>query len=141
MLSIQGDEEAETVVKKSQRTRGRKKEFFLNTQDAEKFNFKDLYYISDIKDELNRITTADHVKKLAGTKIWEYLVSLDLVEERNVDGRFIKVQTDKGLEMGIQTIEKVSQAGNPYTLLMYPSEVQKMIVEYYVGAREEDCEV
>lgn len=138
VLSICEEEEAETVTKQPSKGRKRKSEFFINEQDAENFNFKDLYYISEIKDELNRITTADNVKKLAGTKIWEYLVSLDFVEECNVDGRFIKVQTSKGLEMGIKTIEKISQAGNPYTLLMYPIEVQKMIVAYYVGPREEE---
>lgn len=138
VLSICEEEEAETVTKQPSKGRKRKCEFFINEQDAENFNFKDLYYISEIKDELNRITTADNVKKLAGTKIWEYLVSLDFVEECNVDGRFIKIQTSKGLEMGIKTIEKISQAGNPYTLLMYPIEVQKMIVAYYVGPREEE---
>ena len=54
--------------------------------------------------------------------------------------RKIRVQTDKGLQKGITTIEKVSKAGNPYTLLMYPPEVQKEIVNYFIGERKVDDE-
>lgn len=63
--------------------------------------------------------------------------SLDLVEERNVNGGFVKIQTKKGLEMGIKTVERTSQAGFTYTLLMYPQAVQELIVDYFVGPRME----
>ena len=46
--------------------------------------------------------------------------------------RKIRVQTDKGLQKGIITIEKVSKAGISYTLLMYPPEVQKEIVNFFI---------
>ncbi len=109
-----------------------KLEFFLTETDAQNFKYIDLYYITEIRDELNRICTTEGVKKLPGTKIWECLESEGLVTEENIDGRLVKIQTPKGLSLGIQTVEKVSNAGNPYTLLRYPPQVQKMIVNYFV---------
>ena len=34
-------------------------------------------------------------------------------------------------------IEKVSQAGNTYRQLRYPETIQKMVLEYFVGPRED----
>ena len=120
------------LIHKSGRKKSGKKEFFLTESDAVDFKYVDFYYISDIRDELNRICRTTGIKKLAATRIVEYLVSEDLVREQDIDGRFTKIQTEKGLKIGIKTIEKVSEKGFVYTLLMYPPEVQKMIVNHYV---------
>lgn len=136
VISMYEEEEVEPVNKKNIKKKRTKTAFYINAEDAKSFTFKDLYFISDIKDELNRITTAENTKKASTTSIWEYLVSLELVEERNINGSYIKVQTDKGLQMGIKTIERTSQAGYSYTLLMYPRAVQGMIVDYFIGERE-----
>ena len=53
-----------------------KDEFYLNEADAEKFRYADLYYISDIKEELNRVCSISGVKKVTMTKNWKYLVSM-----------------------------------------------------------------
>ena len=45
--------------------------------------------------------------------------------------------TKKGKELGIETIEKVSQAGNTYIQLRYPETIQKIVLEYFVGPRED----
>lgn len=136
-VSDMAEEAAEEVKIKTDRKKKQKKvEFYLNAEDVKDFAFKDWYYISDIKDELNRINTAPDSKKASVSKIWEYLVSLEIVEERKIDGSYIKVQTDKGLKMGIKTVEKRSQSGYPYTLLMYPQAVQEMIVDHFIRVRE-----
>lgn len=38
----------------------------------------------------------------------------------------------KGLKLGVREIEKISQKGNPYTVLMYPENVQRLLVEHYI---------
>lgn len=98
-------------------------------QDKDKFEYKDLYYISDIKDELNRICSADNVKKVTITRIWELLVGFGLTFEDDEGGIHVKKQTDRGRQLGIVTVNKVSQSGMEYTLLMYPEAVQRMIVD------------
>ena len=42
------------------------------------------------------------------------------------------VCTEAGAAEGIRVVEKISQKGDTYTLLVYPPNVQKMIVEHFV---------
>lgn len=137
VTSIHDDTEPEYKSNKPSNLRRKKKgkdEFYLDKADAEKFRYADLYYISDIKEELNRVCSIPGVRKVTTTKIWEYLVSEDLTKEDNTDGETVKVKTEKGASLSIQTIDKVGQAGISYTLLMYPRAVQKMIVNHFIGA-------
>lgn len=127
----------ETVVKPPKKKR-KKAEFYLNAVDAEKFAYQDLYFISEIKDELNRITTAENAKKITGTRISEFLLSEGWIEETEANGRNVKTQTAKGLQVGIVTIHRVSKIGYPYTLLKYPPDIQKLIVEHYT--KKIDCQ-
>ena len=122
---------------KLKRKKSTKGDFFLNESDIDKFNYADFYYISEIKDEMNRICTVNNVKKITVTKIWEYLVSEGMTDESDQGGVFIKKQTERGLALGIKTIDKISQIGTLYKILMYPEIVQKMILEYFVGSRLE----
>ncbi len=111
--------------------------FYLNPNDGKKFQYKDLYFVSEIRDELNRITSVYNVKHLFGTDIYRLLMEKGYVEEQNIDGRFIQVQTESGLEKGIKAVEQTSKLGNVYTVLMYPPIVQKEIVEYYTEIRNQ----
>ncbi len=116
---------------KAQRKKKLKDPFYLNQADADQFKYNDLYLISEIKDELNRITSADNVKQVFGTDIFRFLTDIGYVEERRIDGRTVQVQTESGLSKGIEAREKISKTGNAYTVLVYPPEVQKEIVEHY----------
>ncbi|MDE7476539.1 MAG: RecQ family ATP-dependent DNA helicase, partial [Lachnospiraceae bacterium] len=115
------------VIKK-----GRKEIFHLNREDTEHFQYAEYYYISEIKEQLNLICSAVNVKKVTIAEIWNYLVTAGLTAEREGQEGYTKVQTEQGLRLGIKTIDKVSQGGFAYQLLMYPEAVQKMIVEYFV---------
>lgn len=116
--------------------KGRKEVFYLNREDTERFSYAEYYYISEIKDQLNRISSAPNVKKVTIAAIWEYLVAAGLTAEQQAAEGYTKVQTEQGLQMGIKTVDKISQGGFAYQLLMYPEAVQKMVVEYFVGPRE-----
>lgn len=43
--------------------------------------------------------------------IWEYLVRAGLTAEQQGQEGYTKVQTEQGLQLGIKTIDKVSQGG------------------------------
>ena len=133
------DTDNDPSVKEGSQRKGKKHKvpFYLNPEDAGKFEYHDLYHISEIKDELNRITSAENVKHIFGTDIYKVLTEMGYVEERQADGRFFQIQTEAGLSKGIEAVEKVSKLGNTYTILMYPPVVQKEIVEHYVGKREQ----
>lgn len=106
--------------------------FYLNPEDGDKLEYKDLSPVAEIRDELNRITSADNVKHIFGTDIFQLLTYLGYVKEQQKEGRFVQIQTELGLSKGIAAAEKVSKAGFAYTVLMYPPAVQKEIVEYYI---------
>ena len=134
---------AETVAAaakpgKTRSRSGKKAAFYLAERDAEQFVYQDLYYISDIKNELNRICTAEGAGKATLGIIWDYLVSQELTYEDGTNGIFIKNPTAKGLEYGILLEDKVAASGVPYQLIKYPPKVQKMIVDYLVGPRAEE---
>ena len=130
-------EQAE-VSSAGQQTRKAKKpkkvnsEFYLMEKDAESFRYAELYYISDIKEELNRICTAENVKKVTVSSIWQYLMEEGYTEEIDHNGSYSKVQTQKGLDAGIVTVEKTSTSGFQYTLLQYPPVIQQIIVRHFV---------
>lgn len=115
-----------------------KRPFFLNPGDGDQFEYKDLYYIVEIRDELNRITTAENVKQIFGTDIFRVLTRMGYVEEKTVDGRNVQVQTEAGLAKGIVSTERTSKTGNVYPVLMYPPVIQREIVEYYTGSGEQE---
>ena len=123
------NESTNLKMKKKKKGKG---EFYLDEADAEKFRYADYYYISDIKEELNRVCSIPGVRKVTTTKIWEYLVSEDLTKEDSTDGVTVKVKTERGALLSIQTIDKVSQSGISYSLLRYPLAVQKMIVNHFI---------
>ena len=93
----------------------------------------DYYYISDIKDKLNDVCSLDNVKKVTIGAIWDCLVMKGLTIEEKREGKLIKVGTDQGVELGIKTVDKISQNGYHYQLLVYPEKVQKLIVEYFIA--------
>ena len=65
VTSIETDEDGDDVPQKKQNLRrgGRKEPFYLYPEDAEKFVYAEYYYISDIKDRLNEICSAEGVKR------------------------------------------------------------------------------
>lgn len=118
------------------KSRKTKKEFYLNPEDIDKFEYKDIRNIIEIRDELKRISSAENIKQIHGTDIFRFLTDLGYVNEVLTDGRLVRQATETGGSKGIISVEKISEKGNAYEVLMYPAEVQKEIVEHYVGKKE-----
>ncbi|HBA50725.1 MAG TPA: DNA helicase RecQ [Lachnospiraceae bacterium] len=129
-----------TTAKTKKAKNGKKTAFYLSEGDADKFVYQEMYYISDIKNELNRICTTEGVKKISIGVIWDYLVSQELTYENNTNGVFTKMPTQKGADCGIILEEKTTATGISYKLIKYPPKVQKMIVTYLIGPRIEEDE-
>ena len=53
-----------------------------------------------------------------------------------VEGKYVVMKVsktrEKGEKLGIKEVERVSQKGNPYTILVYPPNIQRMLVEHFV---------
>ena len=135
------DEKSQDEKKKLAKKSRQKAPFSLRPEDAEKYQYKDLCLISEIKDELNRITSAENVKHLFGTDIFRVLTQMGYVCEQQIEGRTVQMQTEQGLSAGIATEEKISKNGNAYTVLLYPVSVQKEIVEHYIVGSDPVSEI
>ena len=131
----ENEEASEPVIPEKKRRR-RKGAFYLNPEDGKSFEYTEYCYISDMKERLNRICTADNVKKITTTVIWDYLAAAGLTIEEDHEGQRVKIQTEKGLKAGIKTVDRISPQGFAYQLLMYPETVQEMIVEAFTGPRD-----
>lgn len=136
VTSIRDEEDVSEVIEKVKKKSKAKKKvpFFLNAEDADKFEYRDLYHISEIKDELNQISTGENVKKLFGTDIFKYLTEIGYVETKREYGREIQRPTELGESKGILRVEQTSKAGTVYNVLKYPPGVQREIVEHYIKA-------
>ena len=138
VTSIKDDDDASNARSKfSKKRKGRKKPFYLNLEDEEKFEYRDLYLLSEIKDELNRITSGNNVKHIFGTDIFKFLTEKGYVEEQNIEGRFVQTMTEAGQGKGIAVAEQTSKIGTVYTVLKYPPAIQKEIVEHYIEIRDQ----
>ncbi|WP_090298385.1 DNA helicase RecQ [Pseudobutyrivibrio sp. ACV-2] len=132
VTSIMDDNDTvDTTISGERERKPKKVPFYLNPEDACNFEYKDLYLVTEIKEELNRITSVENVKQIYGTDIFRFLAQAGYVEEKKIDGRNIQTQTSLGIEKGIVTTEKISKNGNPYNVLLYPKVIQKEIVEHY----------
>ena len=124
-----GGAETEGPAKKA-----KKVPFYLNPEDVERFRYRDLYTVIEIRDELNRISSAENVKLLFGTDIFRLLASMGYVEEKRINGRQLQLCTEKGIANGIVSADRISKTGTAYQILMYPPAVQKEIVAHYASA-------
>ena len=109
-----------------------KEEFYLLQEEADRYAYTDYLYISEIRDEMNRICVRENMKKLPATRLTEILVSEGLIKEKEDAGKYAKAPTEKGSQLGIKVIDKISGKGNAYTVLQYPIGIQKMLVERFV---------
>lgn len=134
MFTIAFDEYDVAVLETGpQKKKDYKVSFYLNPEDADKFEFKELCLIGYIKNQLNRITTVGNVKRLTITDIFKALTEMGYVKKTRVHGRTVRVQTELGFSKGIKTEGSVDEE-HDYTYLLYPQIVQRAIVAHYVRA-------
>lgn len=110
-----------------------KQEFSLLPAEAENYNYDGYKLVSEIRDELNRICERENVKKLPATRLTEILVAEGIISSETESNDFSKIPTEKGKVLGVIVEDRVSQKGNEYHVLKYSPEIQKILVEHYVG--------
>lgn len=120
-------------VKSRKRKREKKEDFYISPEDMDRFEYLDLYTVREIRSELNRITTADNVRKCTYKKIWEFLFTSGYVTEEQVDGVWSKIPTEIGLLRGITIKERISEMGFHFKSLLFPPDIQREVVESFIS--------
>ncbi len=131
---------SEKETENKRRKKAVKQEFSLLQEEAEKYQYNEYRMVSEIRDEMDRICERENVKKLPATRLTEILVSEGLIQDEEQEGRFAKSPTEKGLALGIKTENRLSEKGNPYTILKYSEKIQRMLVEHYKVKDNEEQE-
>lgn len=127
-----------SVAKAKKKKKAGKEEFYLLQEEADNYEYTDYLYISEIRDEMNRICVHENVKRLPATRLTEILVAEGLIKEKEDAGKYAKAPTDKGIQLGVKVIDKVSEKGNAYTVLQYPIGIQKMLVERFISEEKQE---
>lgn len=127
-----------SVAKVKKKKKAGKEEFYLLQEEADNYEYTDYLYISEIRDEMNRICVRENVKRLPATRLTEILVAEGLIKEKEDAGKYAKAPTDKGIQLGVKVIDKVSEKGNAYTVLQYPIGIQKMLVERFISEEKQE---
>ena len=108
--------------------------------------YNSLIQLPDITEDLEETTDQDaagsvvsFVNKMSkrfddrdGFYSWR---DLRYVEERQVDGKWFQMPIEIGSSKGITMVEKTSEKGTIYEVIAYPPEVQKEVVEHFIGER------
>lgn len=116
---------------KRKRERRQKTEFFITEEMQKQIVYSDGSYLGNFVEQLNHLRDESTTKRLAGSKVMEWLTEEGYVESRRIDGRFYDRPTEKGEAVGIRVGTRVSAKGNVYETLCYGEKIQRVIVEKY----------
>lgn len=125
-------ETKQSIAEKQQKKSNKKMEFHLLPEEAAQFQYAETLRVSDITAELNRICERTEVKKLPAGRLTKILLEDGLIEEREENGYLTKMPTKKGETAGVIPVHKISDKGNPYVVLVYSEQVQKMLLGHFI---------
>ncbi len=108
----------------------KKSPFYVEEKDLEHFNYSETpIALSVIAEKLNELIDTTKRKKITYKVLAQWLIKNGyLVEKLNSEGDPKKSPTEKGKSVGITTIQKISQSGDTYEVVVYNLSAQKMVV-------------
>lgn len=121
-----------TTDVKVKKTRTKKEDFHLTDEQAKQFSFSDEMYVSEMKDEMNRIRDEKTSKIVTGKMILQYLIENQFIDYVFEEGTWKYKLLGNGRKIGIREIVKESNIGTEYTVFLYPKEVQKLVVDHFI---------
>ena len=104
----------------------------INISIVDNFVNKEYMYVSEIKDEINRICEEANLRKTTVPKLMEILLSEGLLVKEQYEGQSRKMFTEKGRNQGIEAIEKINAKGDHYISFRYPENIQRMLAEEWI---------
>lgn len=103
-------------------------DFFITEEQIDKLNISPYNLkISEIADEINRVTQVNKTKKLPAVSINNWLEAEGYLCKSDLNGR---ISTEKGNQLGITTERRKAKDGNEYYINLYSTQAQKFIFEH-----------
>lgn len=111
------------------RKSGRKKEFRLTPEMADRMVYTEECMITELGARLNELRNEEEMKKTSGAAILRKLIEEEYVAEERVMRRTRRTVLEKGALMGIYLKSQTSEKGNEYDVFCLEEKAQKIIVE------------
>lgn len=109
--------------------KGKKSEFYLTKEQADRFPYAEKYLATEIAEKMNELRNAGTVKKTSGAEIFRKMQSLEYAGETVKNGMRVKYVSAQGEAAGLFPGMRMSRNGTEYEDIYYNEAAQKMIVE------------
>ena len=109
--------------------KSKKQPYYLLPEQAEQFEYSDTpITATEIINRIIAVGPQDGVKKFPKRNLTKWLLSLDLIEEVEINNTRIKRPTNSGKEIGILLEERQGQYGS-YFVILYDRDAQQFIID------------
>ena len=116
----------ETINKSSGKTSQSGKRFFITDEQRSQLQIIPNAMVSEIANELNRVTTENNIKKIQATWITEWLLDVGMLQKNAENKRYA---TQAGKEIGIMSRLRNRFDGTEYYLNLYSEKAQTFIYD------------
>jgi ATP-dependent DNA helicase RecQ len=125
------DEKSADNIKSSSSKRKGKLEYCLTAEMRDNVKIEGDVIISQLVEQLNGLRDESIMKRLASTHITAKLKEEGYLEEQfnSSFGRNETKVTEKGIELGIIPVKRISEKGNEYYVLTYNESAQRKLLE------------
>lgn len=118
---------------------GKKVEFYLTPDDAAAFPYADARTGAEMKVALTEACSDPNAKKPTIKQMEEFLAAQGLIAlERLPTQGFYYLPTERGIDAGIRSEDRVSARGTPYAVLQFTPDAQRLIVEHFTRSTPND---
>lgn len=122
------------VIKNSingKQTKVSKKKFCIDRSDLDRYKFiEEDVSISKIVKRINDLKNDDGMYKLKSSEVTDWLLSIGLLEEKNNNGKKVKVPTQLGCKMGMYLEHRMGTYQN-YDIVIYKKSMQEFIIDNF----------
>ncbi len=106
----------------------KKNDFFITDEQFAELNiYENNRKVSEIADEINRVTQVNKTRKMSAVWINNWLEAEGYLCKSDLNGR---ISTEKGKHIGITTERRKAKDGNEYYTNLYSPQTQKFIFEH-----------
>ena len=102
----------------------------MTDEDLARYRFEDHpISVSEIAKKINELADDNEMKTFSYKLITTFLIENGfLIEQETVDGKKVKVPTDKGMSIGISREERIGRSGQ-YHITVYDNDAQQFILD------------